>query len=48
MSKNRKNAYLNVHLARDIVNAPHNVLNSLSLADLARNIASKSKDGCLT
>ena len=37
-----------VHLARDIVNAPHNVLNSLSLADLARNIASESKDGCLT
>lgn len=37
-----------VHLARDIVNAPHNVLNSLSLADLARKIASESKDGCIT
>ncbi|VEU35739.1 unnamed protein product [Pseudo-nitzschia multistriata] len=37
-----------VHLARDIVNAPHNVLNSLSLADLARTIASESMDGCLS
>ena len=36
-----------VYLARDIVNAPHSVLNSLSLADLARKIASES-DGCLT
>ena len=36
-----------VHLAKDIVNAPHNVLNSLSLADLARKIAAES-DGSLT
>lgn len=36
-----------VHLTKDIVNAPHNVLNSLSLADLARKIASES-DGSLT
>jgi leucyl aminopeptidase len=36
-----------VHLAKDIVNAPHNVLNSLSLADLARKIASES-NGSLT
>ena len=31
-----------VYLARDIVNSPHNVLNSLSLADTAQRIASKS------
>ncbi len=36
-----------VYLARDIVNTPHNVLNSLSLAALAKRIASES-DGCLT
>ena len=36
-----------VHLTKDIVNAPHNVLNSLSLAELARKIASES-DGSLT
>mmetsp|Transcript_27814 Transcript_27814/g.75668 ORF Transcript_27814/g.75668 Transcript_27814/m.75668 type:complete len:565 (-) Transcript_27814:230-1924(-) len=37
-----------VHIAKDIVNAPHNVLNSLSLADLAKTIAAESKDGCIT
>lgn len=37
-----------VCLSRDIVNAPHNVLNSLSLADLARTIAAESTDGCIT
>jgi len=31
-----------VYLARDIVNSPHNVLNSLSLADTAQRIASES------
>ncbi len=36
-----------VYLARDIVNTPHNVLNSLSLANLARKIANES-NGCLT
>mmetsp|Transcript_4796 Transcript_4796/g.10728 ORF Transcript_4796/g.10728 Transcript_4796/m.10728 type:complete len:570 (-) Transcript_4796:291-2000(-) len=35
-----------VHMAKDIVNAPHNVLNSLSLANLARSIAEESD--CLT
>jgi len=33
------------NLAKDIVNAPHNVLNSQSLADTARTIAAQS--GCL-
>ena len=36
-----------IHMAKDIVNAPHNVLNSLSLADTARRIAEES-DGTLT
>lgn len=36
-----------VYLARDIVNTPHNVLNSLSLANLAKSIAAES-NGCLT
>lgn len=35
-----------VFLAKDIVNAPHNVLNSESLADTAKRIAAESK-GCL-
>lgn len=36
-----------IFLTKDIVNAPHNVLNSLSLADTARRIADDS-DGCIT
>jgi leucyl aminopeptidase len=31
-----------VHMAKDIVNAPHNVLNSISLADTARRLAKES------
>ena len=34
-----------VIMAKDIVNAPHNVLNSESLAETARRIAASSKDG---
>jgi len=37
-----------IFLTKDIVNAPHNVLNSLSLADTARRIADESTDGCIT
>ena len=36
-----------ISLTRDIVNAPHNVLNSESLADTARRIAEES-GGCIT
>ena len=36
-----------VFMTKDIVNAPHNVLNSESLADTAQRIADES-DGCLT
>jgi len=46
IDKGRKLAQ-GVILAKDIVNSPHNVLNSLSLADTARRIAAKSKDGCI-
>jgi len=35
-------------MAKDIVNAPHNVLNSESLADTAQRIAHESKNACLT
>ncbi|KAL7577280.1 hypothetical protein ACA910_002024 [Epithemia clementina (nom. ined.)] len=35
-------------LTKDIVNAPHNVLNSVSLADTARRIAAESENGCIT
>jgi leucyl aminopeptidase len=35
-----------IHMTKDIVNAPHNVLNSLSLADTAKRIAEGS-DGSL-
>ena len=35
-------------LAKDIVNAPHNVLNSLSLAETARRLAQDSDDGCIS
>ena len=35
-------------LTKDIVNAPHNVLNSESLADTARRIADESRDGCIS
>jgi len=35
-----------VHMAKDIVNAPHNVLNSLSLAETAKRIAEES-DGTI-
>lgn len=37
-----------VIMAKDIVNAPHNVLNSESLAETAKRIAAESKDGSLT
>jgi leucyl aminopeptidase len=37
-----------VVMAKDIVNAPHNVLNSESLAETAQRIAAESKDGTLT
>lgn len=37
-----------IFTTKDIVNAPHNVLNSLSLADTAKRIAAESKDGCIT
>lgn len=36
-----------VHMTKDIVNAPHNVLNSLSLAETAQRIADES-DGTIT
>ena len=35
-------------LTKDIVNAPHNILNSISLARTAQRLASESKDGCIT
>jgi leucyl aminopeptidase len=35
-------------LAKDIVNAPHNILNSESLADLAKKLANESTSGKLT
>jgi leucyl aminopeptidase len=35
-------------LARDIVNAPHNILNSESLANLAKKLAQESTSGNLT
>ena len=37
-----------VIMAKDIVNAPHNVLNSESLAETAKRIAADSKDGTIT
>jgi len=37
-----------ISLTRDIVNAPHNVLNSVSLAETAKRIAAESVDGCMT
>ena len=37
-----------VYLTRDIVNAPHNVLNSESLAETAQRIADESKGGTVT
>eukprot|EP00592_Proboscia_alata_P024038 CAMPEP_0194447566 /NCGR_PEP_ID=MMETSP0176-20130528/129079_1 /TAXON_ID=216777 /ORGANISM="Proboscia alata, Strain PI-D3" /LENGTH=665 /DNA_ID=CAMNT_0039274433 /DNA_START=48 /DNA_END=2045 /DNA_ORIENTATION=+ len=36
-----------VFVAKDIVNSPHNVLNSVSLANLARQIADESPNGCI-
>lgn len=39
---------LGVSLTRDIVNAPHNVLNSISMAETAKRIAAESVDGCIT
>jgi leucyl aminopeptidase len=36
-----------IMLAKDIVNSPHNALNSLSLADTAKRIAAES-DGLIT
>eukprot|EP00522_Entomoneis_paludosa_P006074 CAMPEP_0172442352 /NCGR_PEP_ID=MMETSP1065-20121228/2809_1 /TAXON_ID=265537 /ORGANISM="Amphiprora paludosa, Strain CCMP125" /LENGTH=628 /DNA_ID=CAMNT_0013192189 /DNA_START=169 /DNA_END=2055 /DNA_ORIENTATION=- len=35
-------------LTKDIVNAPHNVLNSESLAETAKRIAQDSTDGCIS
>eukprot|EP00977_Amphora_coffeiformis_P007522 scaffold1640_cov161-Amphora_coffeaeformis.AAC.45 len=37
-----------VIMAKDIINAPHNVLNSESLAETAKRIAAESKDGTMT
>lgn len=37
-----KNLAMGVSLTKDIVNAPHNVLNSISLADTAKKIAEES------
>ena len=37
-----------VSMTKDIVNAPHNVLNSVSLANTARRLAAESEDGCIT
>ena len=37
-----------VIMAKDIVNAPHNVLNSVSLAETAQRIAAASRDGTVT
>jgi len=37
-----------VYVAKDIVNTPHNVLNSLSLSCLAKKIANESLNGCIT
>eukprot|EP00529_Nitzschia_sp_RCC80_P011398 CAMPEP_0113503824 /NCGR_PEP_ID=MMETSP0014_2-20120614/34378_1 /TAXON_ID=2857 /ORGANISM="Nitzschia sp." /LENGTH=636 /DNA_ID=CAMNT_0000398873 /DNA_START=9 /DNA_END=1915 /DNA_ORIENTATION=+ /assembly_acc=CAM_ASM_000159 len=37
-----KKVAIGVHMAKDIVNAPHNVLNSVSLADTARKLAKES------
>ena len=37
-----------IMLAKDIVNAPHNILNSESLANLARKLAEESTSGRLT
>ena len=37
-----KKVAIGVHMAKDIVNAPHNVLNSVSLADTARRLAKES------
>lgn len=42
-----KKMALGVHMTKDIVNAPHNVLNSESLADTAKRIAAES-GGSLT
>eukprot|EP00978_Attheya_sp_CCMP212_P047873 scaffold442560_cov55-Attheya_sp.AAC.1 len=36
-----------IYLAKDIVNAPHNVLNSLSLADTAKRLAAENTRGTL-
>ncbi|KAL7488784.1 hypothetical protein ACHAW6_014395 [Cyclotella cf. meneghiniana] len=37
-----------VSMTKDIVNAPHNILNSVSLANTAMRLALESEDGCLT
>lgn len=37
-----KKLAMGIYLTKDIVNAPHNVLNSLGLANVARDIAEKS------
>ena len=45
--RGKKIAY-GISMAKDVVNAPHNVLNSVSLADTAKRIADESTDGCLS
>jgi len=37
-----------ISMTKDIVNAPHNILNSVSLARTAQRLALESKDGCIT
>ena len=37
-----------ISMTKDIVNAPHNILNSVSLANTARRLAIESEDGCIT
>jgi leucyl aminopeptidase len=36
-----------VSMTKDIVNAPHNILNSVSLANTAKKLALESEDGCI-
>ena len=39
---------ISIRIHEDIVNAPHNILNSVSLARTAQRLALESKDGCIT
>ena len=45
---NGKKLVNGVFLGKDIVNAPHNILNSMSLANTAKKIARESPGGVLT